>query len=163
MIAKLAAFVRTNADSERIRAECKRPAFLQGGETLMKPDIIVGRESERGAALIVSLLMLALMLALAMGMSMTSISELGVTNTYANQAQAFQAAEAGLFHGVSLVRNFTNGAAGNPNFTNLLGKRGAVSTNYLAGNNPFTDSTLFAPGAVMITDDDANGHKLRDA
>jgi Tfp pilus assembly protein PilX len=105
---------------------------------------------ERGAALIVSLLALALMMTLVMGMSLTAISELGVTNTYANQTQAFEAAEAGLYHAVNLTRNFTNGGA-NPNFTNLLAQRGTVSTNYLLGNNPFTDSTKFAAGCTMIT------------
>ena len=105
---------------------------------------------ERGAALVVALLALALMMTLVMGMSLTAISEMGVTNTYANQTQAFEAAEAGLYHAVNLVRNFTNGGS-NPNFNNLLAQRGTVSTNYLLGNNPFTDSTKFAAGCTMIT------------
>src|SRR5689334_24911174 len=100
---------------------------------------------ERGAALLVALLALALMMTLVMGMSLTAISEMGVTNTYANQTQAFQAAEAGLYHAVNLVRNFTNGG-NSPNFTNLLAQRGTVNTNYLRGNNPFTNSAKFATG-----------------
>src|ERR1043165_4206816 len=104
---------------------------------------ITQSQGERGAALIFALLALALMMTLMMGISLTAISELGVTNTYANQTQAFEAAEAGLYHAVNLTRNFTNGGA-NPNFTNLLAQRGTVSTNYLLGNNPFTDSTKFA-------------------
>ena len=51
---------------------------------------------ESGAALVMALLMMALLLALTMGMSMTAVSELGVSTTYANQTQSFQAAEAGL-------------------------------------------------------------------
>src|SRR5690349_4195452 len=137
--------------------------------------IVTPSPGERGAALVVSLLALALMMILVMGMSMTAISELGVTNTYANQTQAFQAAEAGLYHAVNLVRNFTNGGS-NPNFTNLLALRGTVSTNYLLGNNPFTDPSKFAAGCEMITDavgsggtpllngnGVAVGHQLRDA
>ena len=129
----------------------------------MKNDVMIRNDGEKGAALIMALLMMALMLTLTMGISLTAISELGVSNTYTNQTQAFQAAEAGLYHGLNLVRNFTNGTSGDPNFTALLAKRGTVNTNYLSGNNPFTDSSAFAPGASMINDDDANGHKLRDA
>src|SRR6185436_13191542 len=105
---------------------------------------------ERGAALVMVLLTIALMLALTMGISLTSISELGVSNSYTNQTKAFQAAEAGIHHAISLVKNYTNGSAGDPNFTNLLGQRGSVNTNYLLGNNPFTDSTKFASGCTMI-------------
>ena len=105
---------------------------------------------ERGAALVMVLLTLALMLALTMGISLTSISELGVSNTYTNQTKAFQAAEAGIHHAISLVKNYTNGSTGDPNFTNLLGKRGSVNSNYLLGNNPFTDATKFASGCTMI-------------
>jgi hypothetical protein len=130
---------------------------------------------ERGTALVVALLSLALMMTLVMGMSLSAISEMGVTNTYANQTQAFQAAEAGLYHAVNLVRNFTNGGS-NPNFTSLLALRGTVNTNYLQGNNPFTDSSKFATGCEMITDalgsggtpllngsGIAVGHQMRDA
>jgi Tfp pilus assembly protein PilX len=106
---------------------------------------------ERGTALVVALLALALMMTLVMGMSLTAISEMGVTNTYANQTQAFAAAEAGLYHTVNLIRNYTN-AGGDPNFTNLLAERGTVSNILLQGNNPFTDSAKFASGCEMITD-----------
>ena len=130
---------------------------------------------ERGTALIVALLSLALMMTLVMGMSLTAISEMGVTNTYANQTQAFQAAEAGLYHALNLVRNYTNGGS-SPNFTNLMALRSTVNTNYLQGNNPFTDSSKFASGCEMITDAVAAdgttilngsgvpvGHQMRDA
>ena len=131
---------------------------------------------ERGAALVMVLLTLALMLALTMGISLTSISELGVSNSYTNQTKAFQAAEAGIHHSISLVKNFTNGSSGDPNFTKLLALRGTVNSNYLLGNNPFTDSTKFATGCTMITNAvDAStqpilngagnpvGYQLRDA
>jgi Tfp pilus assembly protein PilX len=118
---------------------------------------------ERGAALVMALLMMALLLALSMGMSMTAVSELGVTNTYANQTQAFQAAEAGLYHAVNLTRNYTGGSPSATGFTDLLAERGTISSNYLSGNNPFTDSTKFSAGCVMLTDDDAHGHSLRSA
>src|ERR1044071_219232 len=117
----------------------KRGDVMDCGKTMKQSP------NERGAALVVALLAMALMMTLVMGMSLTAISEMGVTNTYANQTQAFEAAEAGLYHAVNLVRNFTNGGS-NPNFTNLLAQRGTVSTNYLLGNNPFTDATNFAPG-----------------
>src|ERR1043165_6320486 len=113
------------------------------------------RDGERGAALVLALLMMTLLLAMTMGMSMTAVSELGVSSTYANQTLAFQAAEAGLYHGLSLVRNFDNhSAGGDPSFTKLLGERNlnsTFSTNYLTGNNAFTDSTKFAAGCVMIS------------
>jgi Tfp pilus assembly protein PilX len=118
---------------------------------------------ERGAALIMALLMMALMLALTMGISMTAVSELGVSNTYANQTQAFQAAEAGLYHATHLIRNYTGTGASTSGFTNLLAER----TDYPTGNNnPFTDSTKFAPGCVVIDDDPDNptkGHVLLSA
>jgi hypothetical protein len=118
------------------------------------------------------LLILALLMALVMGISLTSISEAGVSNTYSNHTKAFQAAEAGLNHSLALVRNFTNTAdGGDPNFTKLLQKRvsppptapGALSTNYLIGNNPFTDSASadFASGSEMISDAiDSGGNVL---
>ncbi|MFL6212937.1 MAG: hypothetical protein ACJ74J_03485 [Blastocatellia bacterium] len=118
---------------------------MQGGKRVKESP------GERGTALVIALLALALMMTLVMGMSLTAISELGVTNTYANQTQAFASAEAGLYHAVNLVRNYTN-AGGDPNFTNLMAERGTVSTNYLQGNNPFTDSTKFINGCEMITD-----------
>jgi Tfp pilus assembly protein PilX len=124
---------------------------------------IINNDSERGAALIMALLMMALMLALTMGISMTAISELGVSNTYSNQTQAFQAAEAGLYHAMHLTRNYTNGGAATADFTDLLAERGTVSADYLTGNNPFTDSAKFAAGCLMITDDDAKGHRLLSA
>jgi len=112
------------------------------------------RDGERGAALVLALLMMTLLLAMTMGMSMTAVSELGVSSTYANQTLAFQAAEAGLYHGLSLVKNFDNhSAGGDPSFTKLLGERtlnGTFNTSYLTGNNAFTDSTKFAAGCVMI-------------
>jgi len=128
----------------------------------------VNDDGERGAALIMALLMMALMLALTMGISMTAISELGVSNTYSNQTKAFQAAEAGLYHGLNLVRDFDNhGAGGDPNFTKLLLKRPVESpliSNYLIGKNPFTDSSFFKPGSTMITDAvDGGGHTILNA
>src|SRR5215471_5536765 len=119
--------------------------------------------NESGAALVLALLMMALLLALTMGMSMTAVSELGVTNTYSNQTQAFQAAEAGLYHAVNLTRNYTGTTSATSGFTDLLAERGTISTNYLAGNNPFTDPAKFAAGSVMINDDDSAGHALRSA
>ena len=120
-------------------------------------------DSERGAALIMALLMMALMLALTMGISMTAISELGVSNTYSNQTQAFQAAEAGLYHAANLTRNYTGTVSGTSGFTSLLAER----TDYPTGNNnPFTDSTRFAAGCVMIDDDPdypTKGHVLFSA
>jgi hypothetical protein len=118
---------------------------------------------ESGAALVLALLMMALLLALTMGMSMTAVSELGVSTTYSNQTQAFQAAEAGLYHSLNLTRNYIGSGPTAAGFTDLLAERGTVSTNYLAGNNPFTDSTKFSAGSVMITDDDASGHALLSA
>jgi hypothetical protein len=137
-------------------------SFFSRRRTVMEGHTIARNDGEKGTALIMALLTMALMLVLTMGISLTAISELGVSNTYTNQTQAFQAAEAGLYHGLDLVRNFTNGTSGDPNFTALLAKRGTVSTDYLSGNNPFTDSSAFASGATMINDDDSNGHKLRD-
>src|SRR5215471_2316168 len=78
---------------------------------------------EKGIALVTVLLITALVLALVMGVSLTAISEAGVGTTYANQERAFQAAEAGLYHALSLVKNYNNGAAGDPNFTKLLALR----------------------------------------
>ena len=121
---------------------------------------------ESGAALVMALLMMALLLALSMGMSMTAVSELGVTNTYANQTQAFQAAEAGLYHALNLTRNYTGNAPTNTGFTSLLLERdnnGTFNTNRYTGNNPFTNPAEFAAGSVMINDDDASGHWLRSA
>ena len=139
----------------------------------------VNDNGERGAALIMALLMMALMLALTMGISMTAISELGVSNTYSNQTQAFQAAEAGLNHAVSLVKNYVPPAnTTNPGFTDLLLLRPTGSTrdanfimpaDYLSDNySPFIalNSASFTPGAEMITNEDPNGsrgHQLRSA
>jgi hypothetical protein len=120
-------------------------------------------DGESGAALVMALLMMALLLALSMGMSMTAVSELGVTNTYANQTQAFQAAEAGIYHALNLTRNYTGTSSGSEGFHDLLAERGTVSTNYLTGNNPFTNPAKFTSGSVMITDDDASGHALLSA
>jgi len=154
---------------------------IRQGECIMKTSILSIRRSlagiwssarrangdERGAALIMALLMMALMLALTMGISLTAISELGVSNTYGNQTQAFEAAEAGLYHGLNLVRNFDNhSAGGSPSFTKLLLMRptSPPNPNYLLGNNPFIDSSAFASGATMITDAvDAGGHTILNA
>src|SRR5881392_1931682 len=122
--------------------------------------------NEKGAALVVALLSLALMMTLVMGISLTAISELGVTNTYANQTQAFQAAEAGLYHALNLTRNYTGNSPTNTGFTSLLAERdnnGTFNTNRYTGNNPFTNAAKFAAGSVMINDDDATGHWLRSA
>src|SRR5262245_52597910 len=119
--------------------------------------------SESGAALVLALLMTALLLALTMGMTMTAVSELGVSNTYSNQTQAFQAAEAGLYHAANLTKNYTGTTSATSGFTDLLAERGTISTNYLSGNNPFTDPAKFTAGCVMITDDDSAGHALLSA
>src|SRR5689334_15513867 len=109
---------------------------------------------ERGAALIVALLSLALLLALTMGISLTAISELGVSNTYATQTVALQAAEGGLNHAASLVSNYTGA-----DFTSLLALRPTpLSTDYMIGNNPFVtaNASSFAPGCVMIDNENAS-------
>jgi hypothetical protein len=122
---------------------------------------------EKGVALIMALLTMALMLALTMAISLTAISELGVSNTYGNQTQAFEAAEAGLYHALNLVRNFDNHTVGTtPDFTKLLLLRptNPPNPNYLLGNNPFIDSSAFVPGSTMITDAvDAGGHTILNA
>jgi hypothetical protein len=115
---------------------------------------------ESGAALIMALLTLALLLALSMGMSLTAISELGVSNTYGTQTVALQAAEAGLNHAASLVTNY-KGA----DFTQLLALRPSpLSTDYMAGNNPFVaaNAASFETGSVMIDPETARGYQLRD-
>lgn len=119
----------------------------------------IGCHHERGVALIQTILILALLLAMVMGISLTAISELGVSNTYATQTIAFQAAEAGLNHAASLVKNYTGG-----DFSSLLARRGSTfNTNYLLGNNPFTNAAYFTSGATLIPDEDANrGYQLRD-
>ena len=68
-----------------------------------------------------------------------------------------------MYHAVNLTRNYTGSGPTTAGFTDLLLERGTVSTDYLTGNNPFTDSTRFAAGCVMITDDDASGHALLSA
>src|SRR5262244_3652886 len=105
----------------------------------------VKASGERGIALVTVLLITSLVLALIMGVSLTAISEGGAGNTYANQERAFQAAEAGLYHALSLVKNYNNASSGgDPNFTNLLAKRGAtINTSYRFGNNPFTNSAAY--------------------
>jgi Tfp pilus assembly protein PilX len=116
---------------------------------------------ERGTALVMALLTLALLMAIAMGISLTAISELGVSNTYATQVIAFQAAEAGLNHAASLTSNYTGA-----DFTSLLALRGSINPDYLTGNNPFTsaNAAYFASGAEMIDDNTGgNGHELKDA
>lgn len=100
---------------------------------------------EKGTALVMSLLVLALLTALAMGISLTASSELGVSNTYANQTVAFQAAEAGLNHAVSLVTNFNGG-----DFTSLLKLRGDVTATTFP-NNVF-DPLLASPAFYQAFD-----------
>ena len=115
---------------------------------------------ESGAALIMALLTLALLLALSMGMSLTAISELGVSNTYGTQTVALEAAEGGLNHAASLVANYTG-----TDFTAMLALRPSpLSTDYMAGNNPFVTANVasFVPGSVMIDPEDARGYQLRD-
>ncbi|MFY9611827.1 MAG: hypothetical protein WAU45_24840 [Blastocatellia bacterium] len=133
---------------------------------------------ERGAALIIALLVMALLLALTMGISLTAISEMGVTNSYGTQTVALQAAEAGLNHAASLVKNYVPPAnTTNPGFTDLLLLRPTGSTrdadsilpaDYLSDSyNPFIalNSASFTPGE-MITNEDPSGnrgHQLRSA
>jgi Tfp pilus assembly protein PilX len=106
---------------------------------------------ENGAALIIALLMTALLLALTMGMSMTAVSELGVTNTYANQTQAFQAAEAGIYHAVNLTRNYIGTGPSSAGFTDLLAS-GTVSITISPATTLRTLQGLRP--LRMITDDD---------
>lgn len=96
--------------------------------------------ADKGVALVSVLLMTALLLILAMSISLTSISELGVSNTYANQSRAFDAAEAGLNHSVSLISNFQG-----TDFTALLRLRGSSYSDTFSGGifNPSTASSYF--------------------
>jgi hypothetical protein len=133
--------------------------------------------SERGAALVSTLLIMALLVVMALGISLTSISELGVSSTYTSQTRAFEAAEAGLNHAASLISNFqvdTSDTAPAP-MTQLLALRGATFptnlfptgvfdpkwlANFAAANptdprgtyfyNTFADSTKFVSGCVAI-------------
>src|SRR4029453_13364521 len=118
---------------------------------------------ERGAALIIALLVLALLIALTMGISLTAISEMGVTNSYGTQTVALEAAEAGLNHAASLVMNYIPPEnSTNPGFTDLLLLRPTGTakdasfinpSNYLATvYNPFLDANAasFTAGAQMI-------------
>lgn len=127
----------------------------------MRRDTIIDN-GQKGSALVIVLLSLGLLTALAMGMSLSAVSELGVSNTYSNQAVALQAAEAGLNHATSLISDY-QGA----NFTELLADRGSTfNTDYLTGNNPFVtaNASKFVTGALMITyEDAARGFQLRDA
>jgi hypothetical protein len=132
---------------------------------------------ERGAALIIALLVLALLIALTMGISLTAISEMGVTNSYGTQTVALEAAEAGLNHAASLVMNYIPPEnSTNPGFTDLLLLRPTGTakdasfinpSNYLATvYNPFLDANVasFTAGAQMINDEDPNrGYQLRSA
>jgi hypothetical protein len=143
--------------------------------------------SERGAALVSTLLIMALLVVMALGISLTSISELGVSSAYSSQTRAFQAAEAGLNHAASLISNFqvdTSDAAPAP-MTQLLALRGATFpasffpngvfdpkwlATFAATNptdprstyfyNTFSDSTKFVTGCVPIP---AAGLPLNDA
>ena len=143
--------------------------------------------SERGAALVSTLLIMALLVVMALGISLTSISELGVSSTYASQTRAFEAAEAGLNHAASLISNFqvdTSDAAPAP-MTQLLALRGATFPTSLFPNgvfdpkwlanfaktnptdprgtyfyNTFSNSTKFVSGCVTIP---AAGLALNDA
>ena len=124
-------------------------------ETMLTRD-----NGESGAALIMALLTLALLLALSMGMSLTAISELGVSNTYGTQTVALQAAEAGINHAAGLVTNYKG-----TDFTALLALRPLpLSTDYMAGNNPFVtaNAASFETGCVMIDPEDPRGFQLRD-
>jgi hypothetical protein len=116
---------------------------------------------EKGAALIVALLIMALLLAMVMGISLTAVSELGVSRTYSTQTVALQAAEAGLDHAASLVANYSGA-----DFTSLLALRPTpLSTDYMAGNNPFVtaNANKFAAGCSMIEAQGADpGCQLRD-
>ncbi len=119
---------------------------------------------ERGVALIQTLMIMALLLALVMGISLTAISELGVSNTYATQTIAIQAAEAGLNHSLCLVRNYKG-----TDFSTLLALRGAdYNANYLQGNNPFitANAAQFETGSAMVDPADVNhpnlGAQLKD-
>lgn len=135
---------------EPIDARVSRRALAQGVV------VTVGtceRSTERGAALVLALLSLGLLMALAMAMSLTAVSELGVTNAYSTHTSAFQVAEAGLTHAVSLTRNYKG-----PHFTSLLARRDASL-------NPFDfplGSADFAPGAEPIPST-ATGRQLFDA
>lgn len=144
-------------------------------------------KGERGAALIIALLVLALLIALTMGISLTAISEMGVSNTYGTQTVALEAAEAGLNHAASLVMNYIPPEnSTNPGFTDLLLLRPTGTTKdvssinypvfiappyYLSAEyNPFIDANLalapspFTAGAQMINNEDPKrGYQLRSA
>src|SRR5215813_181092 len=162
------------------------PFALEKGNQAMcdkSIDVCAVRESgERGIALVTVLLITSLVVVSLMRISLTAISEAGVGNTYANQERAFQAAEGELYHALSLVKNYSNGAAGDPTFTKLLAMRDFPTAaekslaeyrfpkplNYLDHYNPFTDASLFSTGCSMITYEvDASGktlgHQLTDA
>lgn len=142
---------------------------------------MVSDNGERGAALIIALLVLALLLALTMGISLTAISEVGVTNTYRTQTIALQAAEGGLNHAASLVMNYIPPAnSTNPGFTDLLLLRPTGTamedtnlgpTDLLWANyNPFivANAASFTSGAEMIFNEDPDpnknrGYRLRSA
>src|SRR5215471_3735051 len=144
--------------------------------------------SERGVALVSVLLIMALLLVLALGISLTSVSELGVSSAYGSQTRAFQAAEAGLNHGASLVSNFlvdtSSGApapmtqllnlrcptcadqaaqrAAIPNLfsTKIFDPKVAAASSNTYFYSAFTDVTKFTAGSVAIP---AAGLALTDA
>ena len=110
--------------------------------------------SERGAALVSTLLIMALLVVMALGISLTSISELGVSSTYASQTRAFEAAEAGLNHAASLISNFQpSTASGAPApMTQLLGLRGATFPSSLFPSGVFDPKWLANFAAANPTD-----------
>jgi Tfp pilus assembly protein PilX len=110
--------------------------------------------SERGAALVSTLLIMALLVVMALGISLTSVSELGVSSAYTSQTRAFEAAEAGLNHAASLVANFqpsTSDTAPAP-MTQLLALRGATFPANLFPNGVFDPKWLATFAAANPTD-----------
>jgi len=109
--------------------------------------------SERGVALVSTLLIMALLIVLGLGISLTSISELGVSSAYSNQTRAFQAAEAGLNHAASLVSNFqVDTSSTDAPMTQLLRLRGATFPANFFPSGVFDPKWLAAFAAANPTD-----------
>src|SRR5215831_19511029 len=121
---------------------------------IMSRKYIDAESSERGAALVSTLLIMALLVVMALGISLTSISELGVSSTYASQTRAFEAAEAGLNHAASLISNFQpSTASGAPApMTQLLALRGATFPTSLFPSGVFDPKWLANFAAANPTD-----------
>src|SRR5262249_874366 len=119
----------------------------------MNKDYANSASSERGVALVSTLLIMALLIVLALGISLTSISELGVSSAYSSQTRAFQAAEAGLNHAASLVSNFqVDTSSTDAPMTQLMRLRGATFPANLFPNGVFDPKWLGTFAAANPTD-----------